>query len=166
MAFGKSREYVAELVRGIHEIGIENFKGLVADVFGEESFNQALAATPWAAADLINEAHAIGIPETQTVITKTMGTALFRETLARHPWNTAHAFRSINNMRWWRYVQAYDRCCTHLAGDNQLPKASWRRDPWASVKLVRLYDRMPDGGFERAIETPDGWELFVEKSRG
>jgi len=165
VAFGKSREYVAELARGIHEIGIENFKGLVANVFSEESFNKALATTPWAPADLINEAHAIGIPETQTVITKTMGMALFRETLARHPWNTAHAFRSINNMRWWRYVQAYDRCCTHLAGDNQLPKASWRRDPWASVKLVRLYDRMADGGFERAIETPDGWKLFVEKSR-
>jgi succinyl-CoA synthetase alpha subunit len=164
-AFRKSREYVAELARGIHEIGIENFKGLVERVFSHEAYNQALAATPWAAADLINEAHAIGIPETQTVVAKTMGTALFRDTLARHPWNTAHAFRSINNMRWWRYVQAYDRCCTHLAGDNQLPRASWRRDPWASVKLVRLYDRMPDDGFERAIETPDGWRLFVDKSR-
>ena len=68
---------MAELARGIHEIGVESFEDLVASVFSEESFNKALAATPWAAADLINEAHAIGIPETQTVIKKTMGVALF-----------------------------------------------------------------------------------------
>ncbi len=165
IAFEKSREYTAELVRGIHEIGIENFKDLVTTVFGEESFNDALAATPWAAADLVNEAHEIGIPETQNVVAKTMGIALFRETLATKPWNTAHAFRSINNMRWWRYVRAYDRYCTHLAGDNQLPKASWRRNPWASVKLVRFYDRMTDGELERALEAPDSWAMFLEKGQ-
>jgi succinyl-CoA synthetase alpha subunit len=164
MAFEKSREYTAELIRSIHEIGIENFRDLVTTVFGEDPFNRALAATPWAAADLINEAHEIGIPETQNVVAKTMGTALFRETLASKPWNTAHAFRSINNMRWWCYVRAYDRCCTHLAGDNQLPKAAWRSNPWASVKLVRFYERMPDGGLERALEDPDSWALFSEKS--
>jgi hypothetical protein len=164
-AFEKSREYAAELVRGIHEIGIENFKGLVASVFSEASFNQALRTTPWAAADLINEAHEVGIQETQTAVAKTMGTDLFRETLAKQPWNTAHAFRSINNMRWWRYVRAYDRCCTHLAGDNQLPKASWRTNPWVSVKLVRMYQRMPDGGLERALEDPESWTVFVDKSR-
>jgi len=165
VAFEKSREYVAELARGIHEVGVENFKGLTAGLFSEESFNRALATTPWAAADIVNEAHAIGIPETRTVVTKTMGAALFRETLAKQPWNTAHAFRSINNMRWWRYVRAYDRCCTHLSGDNQLPKASWRSAPWSSVKLVRLYDRMPDGRLERAIEDPEAFALFVEKAR-
>jgi succinyl-CoA synthetase alpha subunit len=164
-AFEKSREYVAELARGIHEIGIENFKGLVAGLSGEESFNRALATTPWAAADLVNEAHAIGISETGTMVAKTMGAALFRETLASQPWNTVHALRSINNMHWWRYVRAYDRYCTHLTGDNQLPKASWRHAPWSSVKLVRLYDRMPDGGLERAVEDRDVRALFVEKSR-
>jgi succinyl-CoA synthetase alpha subunit len=164
-AFEKSREYLAELVRGIHEIGSENFATLVEEIFGEEAFNKALAATPWAAADLINEAHEVGIPETRSVIAKTMGASLFRETLAEQPWNTAHAFRSINNMRWWRYVRAYDRYCTHLIGDNQLPKTSWRRNPWASVKLVRGYDRMPEGGLERALDQPESRALFVEKSR-
>jgi len=164
-AFEKSREYVAELVRGIHEIDIDNFRDLVVDVFSEESFNEALAATPWAAADLVNEAHEVGISETRTVVAKTMGIALFRETLARQPWNTAHSFRSINNMRWWKYVRAYERSCTHLTGDYQLPKASWRRDPWSSVKLVRLYDQMPDGELEQALENPDGRDLFLEKSR-
>ncbi|MBW2264357.1 MAG: hypothetical protein JRG91_20520, partial [Deltaproteobacteria bacterium] len=164
-AFKKSREYTAELIRGIHEIGINNFKDLVASVFGEKSYNSALAATPWAAADLINEAREIGISETQNAVAKTMGTNLFRETLARKPWNTAHAFRSINNMRWWRYVRAYDRYCTDLAGDNQLPKASWRRNPWASVKLVRFYERMTDGSLERALEDSDCWALFLEKSK-
>jgi succinyl-CoA synthetase alpha subunit len=164
-AFEKSREYLAELARGIHEIGIENFKGLLASVFGEESFNRALAITPWAAADIINEAHAIGIAETRTLVAKTMGAALLRETLASKPWNTAHAFRTINNMRWWRYVRAYDRCCTHLTGDNQLPKASWQRAPWSSVKLVRLYDRIPDGGLELAVEDREVGALFAEKSR-
>jgi len=164
-AFEKSREYVAELVRGIHEAGLENFTILVEEVFSEESFNSALAATPWAAADLINEAHEVGIPETQTTIAKTMGVRLFRETLADRPWNTAHAFRSINNMRWWRYVRAYDRYCTHLTGDSQLPKASWRRNPWASVKMVRGYDRMPEGELELALDDPDTRTLFFEKSR-
>ena len=164
-AFGKSREYVAELVRGIHETGIENFTLLVEEVFSEESFNSALAATPWAAADLINEAHEVGITETQTTIAKTMGVRLFRETLAAQPWNTAHAFRSINNMRWWRFVRAYDRYCIHLTGDNQLPKASWRRNPWASVKMVRGYDRMPEGELELALDEPDARALFFEKSR-
>ncbi len=164
-AFEKSREYVAELVRGIHEAGLENFTILVEEVFSEESFNSALAATPWAAADLINEAHEVGIPETQTTIAKTMGVRLFRETLAERPWNTAHAFRSINNMRWWRYVRAYDRYCTHLTGDSQLPKASWRRNPWASVKMVRGYDRMPEGELELALDEPDIRTLFFEKSR-
>jgi succinyl-CoA synthetase alpha subunit len=163
--FGKSREYVAELVRGICEAGIENFTILVQDVFSREAFNKALAATPWAAADLINEAHEVGIPETQTVVTKTMGAQLFRETLGERPWNTAHAFRSINNMRWWRYVRAYDRYCTHLTGDSQLPKAAWQRNPWASVKLVRGYDRMPGGGMESAVDDPDSWDLFVKKNR-
>jgi succinyl-CoA synthetase alpha subunit len=164
-AFTKSREYVAELVRGIREAGIENFTILVEELSGEEAFNKALATTPWAAADLINEAHEIGIPETQTTISKTMGVSLFRETLAERPWNTAHALRSMNNMRWWRYVRAYDRYCTHLTGDNQLPKASWRRNPWASVKLVRGYDRMPEGGMERALDDADVRALFVDKSR-
>jgi len=68
-------------------------------------------------------------------------------------------------MRWWRYVRAYDRCCTHLTGDNQLPKASWRRNPWASVKLVRGYNRMPEGEMERALDDPDNRALFSEKSR-
>jgi succinyl-CoA synthetase alpha subunit len=164
-AFEKSREYVAELARGIHEVGVANFRGLLSDVFGEASFNRALATTPWAAADIVNEAHAIGISESRTAVTKTIGIALFRETLASQPWNTAHAFRSINNMRWWRYVRAYDRCCTQLTGDNQLPKTWWRRAPWSSVKLVRLYDRMPDGRLERALEDPESWALFAEKSR-
>ena len=163
--FAKSREYVAELVRGIHETGIENFTTLVEEVFGDEAFNKALATTPWAAADLTNEAHEVGIPETQTALAKTMGTRLFRETLAKQPWNTAHAFRSINNMRWWRYVRAYDRYYTHLIGDNQLPKASWRRNPWASVKLVRGYDRMPENGMEHALDIPESRALFAEKSR-
>ena len=44
-AFEKSREYVAELVRGIHETGLENFTTLVEEVFSKESFNAALAAT-------------------------------------------------------------------------------------------------------------------------
>ncbi len=164
-AFEKSREYVAELVRGIHEAGLENFTILVEEVFSKESFNSALAATPWAAADLINEAHEVGIPETQTTIAKTMGVRLFRETLAERPWNTAHAFRSINNMRWWRYVRAYDRYCTHLTGDSQLPKASWRLNPWNSVKMVRGYDRMPEGELELALDEPDTRTLFFEKSR-
>jgi hypothetical protein len=164
-AFEKSCEYVAELVRGIHEAGIENFSTLVEEVFSEESFNRALAATPWAAADLINEAHEVGIDETRTTIAKTMGVSLFRETLAKQPWNTAHAFRSVNNMRWWRYVRAYDRYCTHLIGDSQLPKASWQRSPWASVKLVRGYDRMPEGELERALDDPDSRALFFGKSR-
>jgi succinyl-CoA synthetase alpha subunit len=164
-AFEKSREYVAELVRGIHETGLENFTTLVEEVFSEESFNSALAATPWAAADLINEAHEVGIPETQTTIAKTMGVRLFRETLAARPWNTAHSFRSINNMRWWRFVRAYDRYCTHLTGDSQLPKASWRRNPWASVKMVRGYDRMPEGELELALDEPDTRALFFEKSQ-
>jgi succinyl-CoA synthetase alpha subunit len=164
-AFEKSREYLAELVRGIHEAGLENFTTLVEEVFSEESFNSALAATPWAAADLINEAHEVGIPETQTTIAKTIGVRLFRETLAERPWNTAHSFRSINNMRWWRYVRAYDRYCTHLTGDSQLPKASWRRNPWASVKMVRGYDRMPEGELELALDDPDTRALFFEKSR-
>jgi succinyl-CoA synthetase alpha subunit len=163
--FEKSREYVAELVRGIHETGIENFTTLVEEVFCHEAFNKALATTPWAAADLINEAHEVGIPETRTALAKTMGTRLFRETLAKQPWNTAHAFRSINNMRWWRYVRAYDRYYTHLIGDNQLPKASWRRNPWASVKLVRGYDRMPEDGMEHALDIPESRALFAEKSR-
>lgn len=162
-AFGKSREYAAELIRGIHEIGIENFKDLVTTLFGARSFNAALAATPWAAADLINEANEIGLHETETVVAKTMGAMLFRDILAVKPWNTAHAFRSINNMRWWRYVRAYDRYCTHLAGNNQLPKTAWRRNPWASVKLVRFYDRMPDDGIERAIEDPNTWALFLDR---
>jgi len=164
-AFEKSREYVAELIRGIHEAGVENFTTLVEEVFGKESFNAALAATPWAAADLINEAHEVGIPETRTTIAKTMGMRLFRETMADRPWNTGHSFRSINNMRWWRYVRAYDRTCTHLTGDNQLPKASWRRNPWASVKLVRGYDRMPEGELELALDDPDTREFFFEKSQ-
>jgi hypothetical protein len=164
-AFEKSREYVAELVRGIHEAGLENFTTLVEEVFSEESFNAALAATPWAAADLINEAHEVGITETQTTIAKTIGVRLFRETLKERPWNTAHSFRSINNMRWWRYVRAYDRYCTHLTGDGQLPKASWRRNSWASVKLVRGYDRMPEGELELALDDPDARALFFEKSR-
>jgi succinyl-CoA synthetase alpha subunit len=163
-AFQKSREYVAELVRGIHEVGSETFSGLVRDLFGEEPFNRALAATPWAAADLVNEAHEVGIQETETAIAKTMGVRLFRQTLAEQPWNTAHAFRSINNMRWWHYVRAYDRYCTHLTGDSQLPKASWRRNPWASVKLVRGYDRMPEGELERALDDPESRALFFEKS--
>jgi succinyl-CoA synthetase alpha subunit len=164
-AFHKSREYVSELVRGICEIGLDNFTILVKEVFGEESFNTALATTPWATADLINEAHEVGIEETQTTLSKTMGVLLFRETLAEQPWNTAHAFRSINNMRWWRYVRAYDRYCTHLTGDSQLPKASWRRNPWASVKLVRGYDRMPEGELERALDDAESRALFFEKSR-
>ncbi len=164
-AFSKSREYVAELIRGINETGVENFTTLVDQLFGKDAFNAALAATPWAAADLINEAHEVGIREAHTVIAKTMGISLFRETLSEQPWNTAHAFRSINNMRWWRYVRAYDRYCTHLTGDSQLPKASWRRNPWASVKLVRGYDRMPEGGLERVFDDPDGRALYVEKSR-
>ncbi|MHC4506307.1 MAG: hypothetical protein ACYTFI_23680, partial [Planctomycetota bacterium] len=123
-AFEKSREYAAELVRGIREVGIEDFKTLVEELFSEESFNRALAATPWAAAALINEAHEIGIQESQATVAKTMGVRLFRKSLAARPWNTAHAFRSINNMRCWRYVRAYDRYCTHLTGDSQLPKAS------------------------------------------
>jgi succinyl-CoA synthetase alpha subunit len=163
--FHKSREYVAELIRGIHEIGIPNFSLLVEELFSRESFNQAMAATPWAAADLVNEAREVGIAETQTTIAKTMGVQFFRETLARQPWNTAHAFRSINNMRWWRYVRAYDRYCTHLTGDNQLPTASWRRNPWASVKLVRGYDRMPEGELERALDDPENRALFFDKSR-
>jgi succinyl-CoA synthetase alpha subunit len=163
--FEKSREYVAELVRGIREAGIENFKTLVQDVFSQEAFNKALATTPWAAADLINEAHEVGITETRTVVAKTMGAQLFRETLGERPWNTAHAFRSINNMRWWRYVRAYDRYCTHLTGDSQLPKAAWQRNPWASVKLVRGYDRMPEGGMESALDDPDSSALFVKKNR-
>ncbi len=165
-AFEKSREYVAELVRGIHEAGLENFTTLVEEVFSEEAFNAALEATPWAAADLVNEAHEVGIAETRTTIAKTIGVRLFRETLTERPWNTAHSFRSINNMRWWRYVRAYDRYCTHLTGDNQLPKASWRRNPWASVKLVRGYDRMPEGELERALDDPESRALFFEKSRG
>ncbi len=164
-AFEKSREYTAELVRGIHETGLENFTTLVEEVFSEESFNAALAATPWAAADVINEAHEVGITETQTTIAKTMGVRLFRETLAERPWNTAHSFRSINNMRWWRFVRAYDRYCTHLTGDSQLPKASWRRNSWATVKLVRGYDRMPEGELELALDDADVREIFVEKSR-
>jgi len=164
-AFEKSREYVAELVRGIHEAGLENFTTLVEEVFSEESFNRALAATPWAAADLINEAHEVGIPETRATIAKTVGVRLFRETLAERPWNTAHSFRSINNMRWWRYVRAFDRYCTHLTGDNQLAKASWRHNPWASVKLVRGYDRMPEGELELALDDADARALFFEKSR-
>jgi succinyl-CoA synthetase alpha subunit len=163
--FRKSREYVAELVRGICEAGVDNFTILVQDVFSREAFNKALAATPWAAADLINEAHEVGIPETQTVVTKTMGAQRFRETLGERPWNTAHAFRSVNNMRWWRFVRAYDRYCTHLTGDSQLPKAGWQRNPWALVKLVRGYDRMPEGGLERALDDPDSWDLFVKKNR-
>jgi succinyl-CoA synthetase alpha subunit len=164
-AFEKSREYVAELVRGIHETGIEKFAFLVDELFSKEAFNEALTATPWAAADLINEAHEVGVSETQTAVAKTMGVSLFRETLAHKPWNTAHAFRSINNMRWWRYVRAYDRGCTHLTGNSQLPKASWRRNPWASVKLIRGYDRMPEGGMERALDDADARALFFEKSR-
>ena len=164
-AFAKSREYLAELVRGIREVGIANFTVLVEELFSEESFNRALAGTPWAAADLVNEAHEVGIQESQATISKTMGIPLFRETLAAQPWNTAHAFRSINNMRWWRYVRAYDRYCTHLTGDSQLVKASWRRNPWASVKLVRGYDRMPDGELERALDDPESRTLFFEKSR-
>jgi succinyl-CoA synthetase alpha subunit len=164
-AFEKSCEYVAELVRGIHETGIENFTTLVEELFSRESFNAALAATPWAAADVINEANEIGVDEMQTTIGKTMGVRLFRETLAEQPWNTAHAVRSINNMRRWRYVRAYDRYCTHLTGDSQLPKASWKRNPWTSVKLVRGYDRMPEGEFERALDAPDARALFFEKSR-
>jgi len=164
-AFEKSREYVAELVRGIHETGLEGFTTLVEEIFSKESFNSALAATPWAAADLINEAHEVGIPETRTTIAKTIGVRLFRETLAERPWNTAHSFRSINNMRWWRYVRAYDRTGTHLAGDSQLPKASWKRNPWASVKLVRGYDRMPEGELELALDDPDTRATFSEKSQ-
>jgi succinyl-CoA synthetase alpha subunit len=164
-AFQKSREYAAELVRGIHEVGSENFSGLVRELFGEEPFNRALAATPWAAADLVNEAHEVGLHETETTISKTMGVRLFRETLAEQPWNTAHAFRSINNMRSWRYVRAYDRYCTHLTGDSQLPKASWQRNPWASVKLVRGYDRMPEGELELALDDPENRAVFSEKSR-
>jgi succinyl-CoA synthetase alpha subunit len=164
-AFEKSREYLAEMVRGIHETGLENFTILVEDVFSEASFNRALAATPWAAADLINESHEVGISETQNTIAKTVGARLFQETLAERPWNTAHAFRSINNMRWWRYVRAYDRYCTHLTGDNQLPKASWQRNPWASVKMVRGYDRMPEDELEHALDDPDTRALFFERSR-
>jgi len=164
-AFGKSREYVAELLRGIFEAGVEDFTTLVQDVFGKEAFNRALAATPWAAADLINEANEVGIAETRTVVAKTMGPELFRETLGMRPWNTAHAFRSVNNMRWWRYVRAYDRYCTHLTGDTQLPKAAWRLNPWATVKLVRGYDRMPEGGMESALDDPESRALFVKKNR-
>jgi hypothetical protein len=91
-AFEKSREYLAELARGIiHEIGIENFKGLLASVFGEESFNRALAITPWAAADIINEAHAIGIAETRTVVAKTMGA---RPCCGR-PWRASRGTRPM-----------------------------------------------------------------------
>jgi len=164
-AFEKSREYTAELLRGIHEIGIENFRKLVASVFGQRPYNEALAVTPWAAADLISEAREIGISETENVVAKTMGRELFRETLARKPWNTAHALRSINNMRWWRYLRAYDRYCTHLTGDSQLPKVTWRQNPWASVKLVRFYDRMADDALERALEDAGCRALFVDRSR-
>jgi succinyl-CoA synthetase alpha subunit len=164
-AFEKSREYAAELVRGIREVGIRNFTVLVEELFSEEAFNSALAATPWAAADLVNEAHEIGIQESQTTVAKTMGIRLFRESLAAQPWNTAHAFRSINNMRWWRYVRAYDRYGTHLMGDSQLVKTSWQRNPWASVKLVRGYDRMPEGELERALDDPVNRALFFDKSR-
>jgi len=164
-AFEKSREYVARLVRGICEAGVDHFAILVREVFSEAAFNSALSVTPWAASDLINEAHEVGISETRTTISKTVGLRLFRETLAARPWNTAHAFRSINNMRWWRYVRAYDRYCTHLTGDSQLAKASWRRNPWASVKLVRGYDRMPEGELERALDDSDNRALFFEKSR-
>ncbi|MFQ5382325.1 MAG: hypothetical protein ACE5EF_12010, partial [Dehalococcoidia bacterium] len=164
-AFEQSREYTAELVRGIREVGVEDFTTLVTDLFSEESFNQALAATPWAAADLVNEAREVGRRESHDAIAKTIGLSLFRESLAAQPWNTAHAFRSINNMRWWRYVRAYDRYCTHLTGDSQLPKASWSRNPWVSVKLVRGYDRMPEGELERALDDPESRTLFFERSR-
>ena len=97
-----------------------------------------MRATPWAVGDLVRESHEAGISEVKTVIHKTIGMALFRQSLAEKPWNTAHAIRSINNMRWWRYVRAYDRYCTRLTGNWQWIKASWAKDPWASVKLVRL----------------------------
>ena len=162
--FERSREYVAEMARGIREIGVKQFGMLVNDVLSVDSFNKALAATPWAAGDIINEADEIGIPEIKSVIAKTMGMRRFRQTFADKPWNTAHAFRSINNMRWWRFVRAYFRYCTHLTGDAQVVKASWLRNPWASVKLVRGYDRVPEGGLERALEDPAARALFVDKS--
>ncbi|MBN1609475.1 MAG: HD domain-containing protein [Polyangiaceae bacterium] len=164
-AFEKSREYLADLLRGIREIGVAGFTELVSDVLSEEAFNAALRATPWAVGDLVNEAHELGIMEVKTLIRKTMGFDQFRQSLTQKPWNTTHAFRSINNMRWWNYVRAYERYSTHLTGDNQLIKASWAKEPWASVKLVRGYDRIPDEGLEQALEDPDARRLFFEKSR-
>jgi succinyl-CoA synthetase alpha subunit len=164
-AFEKSREYLGDLLRGILEIGVADFIRLVSDVLSEASFNAALQATPWAVGDLVNEAHEIGIVEVKTLIHKTMGLGQFRQSLAQKPWNTTHAFRSIHNMRWWNYVRAYERYSTHLTGDNQLIKASWVKDPWASVKLVRGYDRIPDEGLEQALEDPAARRLFFERSR-
>ena len=163
--FCKSCEYVADLVQNIKEIGLEEFQQLIDAVFSKASFNMALANTPWAAADIVNEADQIGIVETSTVINKTLGMKLFRETLAARPWSTGHAFRSINNMRWWNFVKAYRRQCTFITGDNESIKASWRINPWVSVKLVRGYDRVPDGGLEQALEIPACWALFIDKSR-
>ena len=163
--FERSVEYVAKLMRTIKEIGPDGFIELVDTLLTRPVFNQALATTPWAAADILNEVYEVGLAETQAVINKTMGLALFRRLYAEKPWNTAHAFRSINNMRWKNYVKAYQRYCTHLTGDRQLIRMSWTVNPWASVKLVRGYDGIPEGQLERALDDPVCKQVFVEKSR-
>jgi hypothetical protein len=163
--FNKSVEYIAKLMRGIKEIGPGDFTELVDTLLTRPVFNQALATTPWAAADILNEVYEMGLAETGAVINKTMGLRLFRRLFAEKPWNTAHAFRSINNMGWKNYVKAYHRYCTHLTGDRQLIRTSWTINPWASVKLVRGYDRLAEGGLERVLEDPGCKYVFSEKSR-
>ncbi|MBW1881118.1 MAG: hypothetical protein JRJ84_22420, partial [Deltaproteobacteria bacterium] len=160
--FDKSREYTAELLRGASEVGIQRFRRFIVDVLTTEAFNAALRTTPWAAADILNEAHQVGLVETVEVLSRTVGLRLFRQTYANKPWNSAHAFRSINNMRRWRFVRAYHRLCTHLLGDAEVVKAAWKRNPWATVKLVRGYDRVPEEGLEKALEDPEIRVLFVE----
>lgn len=161
-AFEKSPEYVAELMRGASEVGGERFHAFVTDVVTEDVFSAAFRTTPWAAADILNEAHQVGLGETVEVISRTVGLVVFRETFARKPWNSAHALRSINNMSRWRFVRAYHRICAHLVGDSQPIKAAWRRNPWAAVKLVRGYDRIPDSGLENALGDPKIRDQFME----
>jgi len=152
LAFEKSCEYLAELLRAIVEIGVASMHKLVTEVLTVESFNAALQATPWAAADIVNEASQIGLDETSDVLVRTVGLPAFRSSFANRPWNTAHAFRSINNMRRERFTRAFQRICLHLMGETEFAQVAWQRNAWSAVKLVRGYDRIPDEGLERAVE--------------
>jgi succinyl-CoA synthetase alpha subunit len=163
--FEKSPEYVAEMVRGVSELGVANLERLLTEVLTRDSFNAALRATPWAAADIINESNEIGLSETADVLSHTIGLDLFRHSFAAKPWNTAHALRSINNMRAHRFVRAFRRIAEHLLSDAEPLSEAWMLNPWATVKLLRGYDRIPDEGLDRAVEDPATRDALVALTR-